>query len=226
LQLEITERQRAEEQFKASLEEKEVMLREIHHRVKNNLQVISSLINLQAANLTDERIRDEFNDVRDHVRSMALIHEKLYQTSNLAQLNFADYAASLLSSLWRSHGTLAEKVRLNLALAPVVLPNDAAVPCGLILNELAVNALKHAFPGGCGGEVTVGMEHDPAADTVCLRVHDNGVGLPADMDWRQCPSLGMRLARILAGPLSGAVKTGTGLGADFQITFPRKGFQS
>lgn len=108
----------------------------------------------------------------------------------------------------------------------MVLPIDAAVPCGLILNELAVNALKHAFPGGCGGEVTVGMEHDPAADTVCLRVHDNGVGLPAGVDWRQSPSLGLRLVRILAGQLSGAVETGTGPGADFQITFPWKGFQS
>jgi PAS domain S-box-containing protein len=226
LQLEIAERQRAEEQIKASLVEKEVMLREIHHRVKNNLQVISSLINLQTANLTDERIRDEFNDVRDRVRSMALIHEKLYQASDLAQLNFADYAASLLHYLWRSHGTLAEKVRLNLAVHPVTLSIEAAVPCGLILNELAVNTLKHAFPDGCGGEVTVGMEHDPSADTVCLRVHDNGVGLPAGMDWRQSSSLGLRLVRILAGQLSGAVETGTGPGADFQIIFPLKGVQS
>ena len=112
----ITDRKQAEEQIKASLAEKEVMLKEIHHRVKNNLQVISSLVSLQADNLTDERMRDELNDVRDRVRSMALIHEKLYQTSDLAQLNFADYATSLLRSLWHSHGTLAEKVRLNLAL--------------------------------------------------------------------------------------------------------------
>jgi PAS domain S-box-containing protein len=220
LQLEVAERERAEEQIKASLAEKEVMLREIHHRVKNNLQVISSLINLQAASLTDERMREEFNDVRDRVRSMALIHEKLYQTNDLARLNFADYAASLLNSLWRSHGALAAKVRLNLELAPVVLSIEAAVPCGLILNELVVNALKHAFPNGGGGEVTVGMEHNPSADTVCLRVHDNGVGLPADMDWRQSSSLGLRLVRILAGQLRGTVETGTGPGAEFHLTFP------
>ncbi len=216
----ITERKKVEEQIKASLAEKDVLLREIHHRVKNNLQVISSLINLQAAGLTDERMCDEFNDVRDRVRSMALIHEKMYQTSNLEQLNFADYAASLLDSLWRSHGKLAEKVRLTLALAPVVLSIEVAVPCGLILNELAVNALKHAFPNCCDGEVTVSMEHHPSAHTVCLGVRDNGVGLPADVDWRQSSSLGLRLVRILAVQLHGTVDAGIGPGAEFQITFP------
>jgi len=226
LQLEIAERQRAEELVRASLTEKEVMLREIHHRVKNNLQVISSLVSLQAANLTDERMRDEFNDVRDRVRSMALIHEKLYQTSDLARLNFADYAASLLSSLWRSHGHLAERARLNLEIAPVVLSIEAAVPCGLILNELAGNALKHAFPKGCGGEVTVCMEHEASKGTICLKVHDNGVGLPAGLDWRQSSTLGLRLVRILAGQLHGSVETGTGPGAEFQITFSMNEAQS
>jgi PAS domain S-box-containing protein len=216
----ITERKQVEEQIKASLAEKEVMLREIHHRVKNNLQVISSLINLQSTGLTDEKMRDEFADVRDRVRSMALIHEKLYQTSNLARLNFADYAASLLGSLWRSHGKLAEKVRLNLEVAPVLLSIEKAVPCGLILNELAGNALKHAFPSGCDGEVTVSMERHPSADTACLRVRDNGVGLPAGMDWRHTRSLGLRLVRILAVQLHGTVDTGIGPGAELRITFP------
>ena len=222
----ITERKRAEEQIKASLAEKEVLLREIHHRVKNNLQVISSLVSLQSDNLTDERMRDELNDVRDRVRSMALIHEKLYQTSDLAQLNFADYATSLLHYLWRSHGTLAAKVRLNLMLAPVVLSIEAAVPCGLILNELAGNALKHAFPKDSDGEVTVGLAYDSANEAVCLRVSDNGVGLPAGLDWQQSRSLGLRLVRILTGQLHGAVETGTGPGAEFRVTFPLKGFQS
>jgi two-component sensor histidine kinase len=221
--MDITARKRAEEQIKASLAEKEVMLREIHHRVKNNLQVISSLVSLQADSLTDERMREEFNDVRDRVRSMALIHEKLYQTSDLAQLNFADYAASLLHSLWRSHGALAEKVRLNLALAPVTLSIETAMPCGLILNELAGNALKHAFPGSNGGEVTVGLEYDVLTGAVCLHVHDNGVGLPAGLDWRQSPSLGLHLVQILAGQLCGTVATGIGPGAEFSVTFPLNG---
>ena len=222
----ITERKRAEEQIKKSLAEKEVMLKEIHHRVKNNLQVISSLVSLQADSLTDERIRDELNDVRDRVRSMALIHEKLYQTSDLAQLNFADYAVSLLRSLWSSHGLLAEKVRLNLELAPVKLSVEAAVPCGLILNELAGNALKHAFPNGNDGEVTVGLEHDATTGTACLRVRDNGVGLPEGLDWRQSRSLGLRLVQILTSQLRGTVETKVDSGTEFQVAFPLNGLQS
>jgi PAS domain S-box-containing protein len=222
----ITERKLAEEQIKASLAEKEVMLREIHHRVKNNLQVISSLISLQADTLADEGMRVVFGDVRDRVRAMALVHEKLYQTGDLAQLNFADYAASLLQYLWRSHGALAEKVRLNLEVAPVALPIEAAVPCGLTLNELAGNALKHAFPDKSGGEVTVGLELDPATGSACLRVSDNGVGLPPGLEWRQSRSLGLRLVQMLAGQLRGTVETRNGPGAEFRVTFPLKGFQS
>ncbi len=222
----VTGRKQSEEQIKASLAEKEVMLREIHHRVKNNLQVISSLVSLQADSLTDDRIRQELNEVRDRIRSMALVHEKLYQSSNLQQLNFADYSASLLQYLWRSHGALAEKVRLNLVVAPVVLPIEAAVPCGLILNELAGNALKHAFPGNVGGEVTVGLDYDPANDAIRLRVHDNGVGLPSGLDWRQSSSLGLRLVQILAGQLHGTVATGTGSGSEFTVAFSLKGFQA
>jgi PAS domain S-box-containing protein len=217
---------KAEELLKASLAEKEVLLREIHHRVKNNLQVISSLVSLQADNLTDERMREEFNDVCDRIRSMALIHEKLYQTGDLAQLNFADYAASLLHYLWNSYDVLAGKVRLHLALTPMVLSIEIAVPCGLILNELAGNALKHAFPNNSSGEVTVGLDHDAAAGTVCLWVRDNGVGLPAGLDWRQCGSLGLRLVDILASQLRGTVATGTGPGTEFRVTFSLNGFQS
>ena len=216
----------SEERIKKSLAEKEVMLKEIHHRVKNNLQIISSLVSMQADNLTDEKTREEFDDVCDRVRSMALIHEKLYQTEDLARLNFADYSTSLLHALWSSHDILADKVRLNLALAPVMLTIETAVPCGLILNELAGNALKHAFPNGRDGEVTVGLEHDAAPNTACLWVRDNGVGLLPGLDWRQSSSLGLRLVQILAGQLHGSVETGTSPGAEFRVTFPLKGLQS
>jgi two-component sensor histidine kinase len=106
------------------------------------------------------------------------------------------------------------------------LPIEIAVPCGLILNELAVNALKHAFPNNRGGEVTVGLEHDVATDTVCLRVRDNGVGLPAGMDWQQSKSLGLQLVLILAGQLRGTVETKTGIGTEFSVSFPLKGSQA
>jgi PAS domain S-box-containing protein len=219
INLDISRLKQAEAQVKASLAEKEVMLREIHHRVKNNLQVISSLVSLQADNLDDERIREELKDVRDRVRSMALVHETLYQTNDLARLNFGDYATNLLHSLWRSHGALAEKVRLQLAVEPVVLPIEAAVPCGLLLNELAGNALKHAFPGNSGGEITVTLKHDEVAGAISLQVGDNGIGLPVDMDWRQSRSLGLRLVQILTSQLRGTVETGSGPGTTFQVNF-------
>ena len=203
-----------------------MLLREIHHRVKNNLQVISSLVSLQADNLTDDRMRAVFGDVRDRVRTMALVHEKLYQTDNLVQLNFADYAASLLQYLWRTHGVMAEKVRLDLAVAPLTLPIETAMHCGLILNELASNTLKHAFPHGRGGSVTVAMDHDATSGAVCLRVRDNGVGLPAELDWRQTRSLGLRLVHMLSEQLHGTVETGPGPGTEFRIRFSIKGLSA
>jgi two-component sensor histidine kinase len=220
----ITNTIKAEEILKKSLAEKEVMLKEIHHRVKNNLQVISSLVSIQADNLTDERMRDEFNDVCDRIRSMALIHEKLYRTGDLAHLDFAEYSTSLLQYLWNSHATLAEKVQLNLVLAPVSMSIETAVPCGLLLNELASNALKHAFPNNRSGNVTVSLEHAPSTNTVHLRVCDDGIGLPAGVNWRQSKSLGLRLVIILAGQLHATVDTGTGPGTDFRVTFSLDGF--
>ena len=225
LNREIIGHKQAEEQVRASLAEKEVLLREVHHRVKNNLQVISSLISLQTDTLTDERMHVVLGDMRDRVRAMALVHEKLYQTGNLAQLNFSEYAASLLQYLWRSHGALAEKVQLRTLIAPIVVPIETAVPCGLILNELAGNALKHGFPNGGSGEVTVALEHDSATEMICLRVSDNGIGLPVGPDSRPTGSLGLRLVHILVGQLRGTLETGTGPGAEFRITFRPNGVQ-
>jgi PAS domain S-box-containing protein len=221
----VTERRHAEEKIKASLAEKEVMLKEIHHRVKNNLQIISSLVSMQADNLTDERIREEFDDVCDRVRSMALIHEKLYQTDDMARLNFADYAASLLHALWNSHDVLAEKVRLNLELEPVTLSIETAVPCGLILNELAGNALKHAFPDGSDGEVTVGLEHDVATDTACLWVRDNGVGLK-HQTWTGGNPARLACVSCKYWPASCTAlwKQEHGPGTEFRVTFPLKDY--
>ncbi len=215
--VDITARKQAEERLKHSLQEKEVMLKEIHHRVKNNLQVISSLVDLQAATL-DPALRGQFREVRDRVRSMALVHEKLYQSENLARVEFSDYARSLLTYLWRAHGSGTARIRLTLDLQPVSLSVEKAVPCGLILNELAVNALKHAFAGRAEGEVTVAL-HTSAEGRVSLRVRDNGVGLPAELDWRESPSLGLRLVQMLAGQLHGTVQAVTGAGTEFVIEF-------
>ena len=208
----------SEERVKLSLREKEVMLKEIHHRVKNNLQVIASLVDLQTNALADPALRGLFQDVRDRVRSMALVHEKLYQSDSLARVEFAGYARSLLSYLCRSHSSPASAIELKLDLQPVSLSVESAVPCGLILNELISNAFKHAFRGRSQGEVIAALGSCPDG-RVFLRVSDNGVGLPAGTDWRQSRSLGLRLIHLLAGQLDASVEVRTDGGTEFKIAF-------
>ncbi len=215
----ITERRLAQEQIEASLHEKDSLLREIHHRVKNNLQVVSSLLDMHAQTVSDPNVLDAFKDVSERVRSIALIHERLYQSENLASVNLAAYAGSLLETLWHAHGS--ENVRLDLALQELTMPVGPAVPLGLVLNELASNALQHAFRDREMGEVRVGLEHDPATGDVCLSVRDDGVGLPPELDWREPPTLGLRLVHMLARQLRGTVELGEGEGAgtEFRVKF-------
>ncbi len=216
----ITERKNFEKHLEHSLREKEVMLKEIHHRVKNNLQVIASLVDIQTNSLENPGLRGLFQNVRDRVRSMALVHEKLYQSESLARVELADYARSLLSYLCRAHGSPDTHVEIKLELQPVSVSVEMAVPCGLILNELVTNALKHAFSGRARGELTTTLRAGPDG-RVCLRVSDNGVGLPAGMDWRQSPSLGLRLIHLLAGQLNAKVEVEVhaGRGTEFLISF-------
>ena len=222
----ITERKRNEEHIRASLAEKEVLLKEIHHRVKNNMQVISSLMALQAERLPDAAMREVLQDVTHRVRSMALVHEKLYQSADMARVEFAEYAESLLNYLWRAHANSASGVRLALDMEPVPLSINAAVPCGLVLNELVGNALKHAFRNGGGrrGDAVVGDEvavslRGSSEGRVCLRVRDNGTGLPKGFDWRQTDSLGLRLVHMLAGQLHATVEVSSNEGTEFTVTF-------
>jgi len=212
----ITARKQAEEALQISLREKEVLLKEIHHRVKNNMQVISSLVSLQADTLDDPALRALFNDLRDQVRTMALVHEKLYQSESLAHVDFAEYAESLLTYLWRAHGEAAVNIQLTLDVQPVSISIEQAVPCGLILNELVTNALKHAFRDHAGGELAVTLHADPDG-TVYLTVRDNGVGLPAD--WRQSPSLGLQLVQMLTRQVRGTLDVRTDGGTAFALTF-------
>jgi PAS domain S-box-containing protein len=216
INLDISRLKQTEEQLKASLAEKDVLLKEVHHRVKNNLQVISSLVGLQADGSKDETVREVLRDVIYRVRTMALIHEKLYQSADLARIDFAEYVRGLLSYLWRAHGAAAAAVRLTLDLEPVSLSVDTAVPCGLILNELAGNALKHAFRGRSEGEVAVSLKVS-VDGRICLSVGDNGVGLPAGFDWREARSLGLHLVQMLSGQLGASVEASDGEGTRFEI---------
>jgi PAS domain S-box-containing protein len=217
----ITERKREEGKIKSSLREKEVLLKEIHHRVKNNLQIISSLLNLQSAHIRDPRALEVFKEGQGRVRSMALIHEKLYQSDDLARVDFSEYISNLAAYLFRSYEVNAGGVRLDVKAEDVMLGVDTAIPCGLIINELISNSLKHAFPGGKGGSINITLR--PAGpERLKLCVSDDGVGLPPDFDVRQTASLGLQLVNTLAHQLGGAVEVGGGVGAEFNITF-RKG---
>jgi len=158
-------------------------------------------------------------EVTHRVRSMAMVHEKLYQSGDLARVDFGDYTQGLLNYLWRAHGGAAEHIHLTLDLAPVMLAVNAAVPCGLILNELAGNALKHAFNERSAGQVVISLQRD-TEDRVRLSVRDDGIGLPPGFDWRQSRSLGLRLVQMLAGQLHAAVEVHSKAGTEFTLTFP------
>ncbi len=214
----ISEKIRLERRLGESLEEKEVLLKEIHHRVKNNMQVISSLISLQIDELGDDAMREVLDDLVHRVRSMAMVHEKLYQSADLARIDFADYAQSLLDYLWLAYGPQTSAIRLALEMEPVPLTVNAAAPCGLILNELVGNALKHAFHGRAEGEVLVSLRGGSQGD-VLLRVRDDGVGLPPGFDWMKTRSLGLRLVRMLAKQLRASVEISGDGGTEFTITF-------
>lgn len=214
----ITRIKKAEERLKVSLHEKEVLLKEIHHRVKNNLQVIASLVDLQTNTLADPSLQGLFQEVRDRVRSMALVHEKLYQSESLARVDFADYAGTLLAYLSRAHSRPGCAIEVKTDLKPVSLSVEQAVPCGLILNELISNAFKHAFRDRTHGTVWTRLDFGPDG-RVRLRVSDSGVGLPPGLDWRHARSLGLRLVQLLAGQLHATVQVQTGSGTEFEIAF-------
>ncbi len=214
----ITERKKTDEIIKASLNEKEILLKEIHHRVKNNLQVISSLLNIQSGYVQDKAAQELFKESQNRVKSMALIHEKLYQSSDFARVDFASYIRSLTSYLFQSYAVAAKGLTLLTDIDDVHLGIDTSIPCGLMVNELVSNALKHAFPNGHGGEVRVSLK-EQEGQRITLSVGDNGVGFPEDLDFRNVPSLGLQLISTLVGQLQGTIELKRDKGTEFQINF-------
>ena len=214
----ITGRIKAEEQIRASLEEKEVLLQEVHHRVKNNLQVIYSLLALQCDYIKDPHILAMFQESRDRVKSMALVHEKLYQSPHLARIVPADYINSLVTHLFRAYGAVARGIRHQVEAGDVTLSLDSAIPCGLIINELVSNSLKHAFPADQGGEICVSL-HENEEHKLVLTVSDSGIGLPDDFDFRNTKSLGLQLVMMLVRQFEGRIELDGREGTKFTITF-------
>ncbi len=219
--LDVTERHRAAERMAAALREKEALLREVHHRVKNNLQIMSSLISLQAAGARSESTRAVLREMQSRVKSMALIHEKLYQSENLADIPLQNYLQTLTDHALRSFGRGAEAVRLRVDCGRVALDPDRTVSCGLIVNELVWNALKHAFSAAKSGEIAVQFRRDK--DSYRLMVADNGVGLKMRNPGRRRRSLGLQLVETLASQLGGALEVAELTpGTAFAVRFPMK----
>ena len=206
-----------EREISAALAAKEVLLQEVHHRVKNNLQIISSLLNMHADELPDQA-RQALDESQRRVRSMALVHEQLYSRDRPDELDFAEYATSLASEILGAYSVDSGAIRLRFDLEPVTLSLDQAVPCALILNELVTNAVKYAFPDHRSGEIVVAL-HACGEDRIRLRVADDGIGLPPGFDRTECQSLGLRIVDILTYQLNGTLDIGSGPGADFQLTF-------
>lgn len=224
----ITRRKHAEEQIKSALREKEVLLREIHHRVKNNLQIISSLLDLHTEGTVSEKISEILKKSQNRVKSLAFIHEQLYHSESVSTINVLHYVRRLTLHLFQSYGVKADDITAKIDVADILLDADTAILCGLILNELVSNSLKHAFPKGQKGEISIDF-HPHGENELILSVRDNGIGFQRDIDIEKLESLGLRLVVLLVNQLKGSLeqnvfhpKSGRdSRGTEFIIRFPR-----
>jgi two-component sensor histidine kinase/DNA-binding NarL/FixJ family response regulator len=217
---ELFRRTAAEAQLQASLQEKEVLLREIHHRVKNNLQIVSSLLNLQLRIVDDPHLQALLQDSRQRLQAMALIHETLYQAHDLSRVPFGMYVRRLAAQLLRAYDGAARRIRLNLEADPIALDIERATPCALIFHELLSNALTHAFPNGRSGTIDVALRR--AGDQLTLAVRDSGVGVPQALEVRRPRSLGLKLISILTEQLDGTLVLEREGGTTFTLTLPSR----
>ncbi len=217
--LDLTKRRQVEEQIKSSLKEKETLLLEIHHRVKNNMQVISSLLSLQANNIEDDRLKKVLIDSQNRIKAMATVHENLYKTKNLSALSMLPFLKKLAESVLISYQLSSEQVELEINSDAIFMSIDQALPLGLIINELVSNSLKHAFSAGRKGKISI-KTNRLNDDTIHLRFSDNGIGIPVSIDWRNVDSLGLKLVVNLAeNQLDGSVKMETDKGTHFDFIF-------
>ena len=213
----IKELRNVSESYKESLEEKEVLLREIHHRVKNNMQVITSLMALQARQVTDEQLLFQFQSTQHRIQSMAMIHEMLYDTTDFSHVNYEQYINSLIPQLITSMKGLNSNISMHLSAPDIQLNIDTAIPLGLLINELVTNSLKYAFPNGDGGCISLEIKLGPGQYE--MNIGDDGVGFAEDFDFKNSKSLGIRLAHNLIEQLEGSITRKNSKGTHYAITF-------
>jgi len=216
----ITEQKRAQDKLTTSLKEKEVLLKEIHHRVKNNLQVISSMLSLQSQHITDKDSLAMFQESQNRIRAMALIHEKLYTSEGLSHIDIAAYIQDLTASLFSTY-TASNAIKVTIAITDIFLTITTAIPCGLIINELVSNALKHAFPQQREGTITVSITPSNK-DSLILTVSDTGIGFPEGIDFRNTDTLGMQLVNSLVEQLEGTITLDRSKGTRVRIEFRKQ----
>ncbi len=225
----ISDRKQAEQllqdqqlQLQASLEEKDILLKEVHHRVKNNLQIISSLLQMQTRRISDEPIAMLLRESCNRIQSIALIHEQLYQSSDLSKIIFSEYLDTLIAHLFVSYGIRANRVAFSINSDNKYLTLNTAIPCGLIVTELVSNALKYAFPQGQTGSIKIELHHQSNPENTIGRlvVADDGIGLPIDLDWQNTQSLGLLIVKNLVKQIKGSITLDRSTGCHFEICFP------
>jgi two-component sensor histidine kinase len=213
----ITDKKRVDEQIRLSLKEKEVLLKEVHHRVKNNLQVISSILNLQSSYVKDKRVLEILLESQNRIKSMAFVHESLYQTKDFSNISFREYVENISRNLVHSYAATDSPPDLNLDLDDIQLNLDIAIPCGLIINELLTNSLKYAFPQGKTGKIAIVIREK--SGNITINISDNGKGLPKEIDFRNTESLGLQLVVSLVEQINGKIRLDTKKGTKFTIEF-------
>lgn len=217
LQQELDEKKETEKRITASLKEKELLLQEIHHRVKNNLQIMSSLLRLQSAHFKEQTIQHIFKESENRIKAMAIIHNKLYASSDYEKVDFADYIKTLTQNLYLSYGADPSTIKLKIDVKNVYLNIDTAIPCGLIINELVSNSLKYAFPNNKEGSIQLKMNFEK--DDLILDVKDDGIGMDKNFDISSSDTLGLKLVQLLTSQMDGKVEIENTVGTEFKIIF-------
>ncbi len=221
LQQEIEERKRVEERLNIALKEKEVLMREILHRTKNNMMAISSLLAVQSSRLQNDEEFHHFEEISYRVQAMLMVQQQLYESQDFRNLTLDTYLEDLACAIFHNLNTNRGRIEVKFNLAPALVSADTAIPCGLLLNELLTNAVKYAFPNGRDGEILIAL-HPKEADQLEIRVRDTGVGLPDDFELRQANSLGLQLVSSFVKQLHGTLNITRAPGAEFVIRFPKR----